>query len=256
MSGIKIKILLKGTTYFLTSHVTSPSGFDLSHGLPPYQTTLTIVYIALYCPALCRFCTKLCDPSQQHTVCRAMQIHTCNDHTSGQRPYKQHGCLPVLVTKLSEPFAYVKASCLMAFNRKLQPPTRHSISSSFSRISPSFSCKQRSEYLYSLQAQARDKCTGHRQKAQVKGRGKKPRYRAEGGRGQRQKAEGKDEKVEAKTQKQKIEAAPRIRRHAHNNAVLYVHNGAARARFKAVWIRAVTLPTPTCNVLMCQLPST
>ena len=103
----------------------------------------------------------------------------------------QRGCLPVLVTKLREPFAYVKASCLMAFKRKLQPPTRHSISSSFSRISPSFSCKQRPEFLQSLKAKARDKRTRHRQRAQVKGRGKRPTHRAEGGRGQRQKTEAK-----------------------------------------------------------------
>ena len=48
--------------------------------------------------------------------------------------------MPVLVTKFRAPFSYVKASCLIAFSRKLQPPTRHSISSSFSRITPSFSC--------------------------------------------------------------------------------------------------------------------
>ena len=140
------------------------------------QITLMIVNMALLfcCFAACQKVVQ--SKSAAHSL--AFEIR------SGKRPYMQHACLPVLVTKLREPFAYVKASCLIAFSRKLQPPTRHSISSSFSRISPSFSCKQRPAYLQTLRTQAKERCKGHRQQAEVE----KQRENVQGKR-QRQKAE-------------------------------------------------------------------
>ena len=72
----------------------------------------------------------------------------------------------MFVTKLRAPFSYVKASCLIALSRKLHPPTRHSISSSFSKITPSFCCTQQchSQAIDQEAANSPDLCAGSRQK--------------------------------------------------------------------------------------------
>ena len=108
---------------------------------------------------------ELCIPPDATLLLEAQSHMICIWDEKQAEHTRKCGCLPLLVTKLREPFAYVKASCLIALSRKLQPPTRHSISSSFSRISPSFSCKQMSNK--------------QRQKAEPNGAGQRCRQKAE-----------------------------------------------------------------------------